>query len=78
MSNCPVLTLLDFSQPFTVECDASRVGVTAELSQEGHHIAFKSRKLLQHEVSYSIYEKEMLVIIHALAKFRQYLVRNQF
>jgi hypothetical protein len=78
MSSCPVLALPDFSQPFTVECDASGVGVGAVLSQEGHPIAFESRKLLPHELSYSIYDKEMLAIMHALAKFRQYLVGNRF
>eukprot|EP00253_Pinus_taeda_P002172 PITA_02172 len=74
MSNCPVLALTDFSQPFTVECDASGLGVGAVLLQEGHPIAFESRKLLPRELSYSIYDKEMLAIMHALAKFRQYLV----
>eukprot|EP00253_Pinus_taeda_P009489 PITA_09489 len=69
MSNCPVLALPDFSQPFTMECDASGEGVGAVLSQDGHPIAFESRKLLPHERSYSIYDKEMLAIMHALAKF---------
>eukprot|EP00253_Pinus_taeda_P013802 PITA_13802 len=27
---------------------------------------------------YSVYDKEMLVVMHALAKFRQYLVGNRF
>jgi len=30
------------------------------------------------ERSYIIYDKEMLAIMHALAKFRQYLVGNKF
>ena len=46
--------------------------------QGGHPIAFESRKLLPHERLYSIYDKEMLAIMHALAKFRQYLVGNMF
>eukprot|EP00253_Pinus_taeda_P032644 PITA_32644 len=48
------------------------------LKEEGHPIAFESGKLLTHELSYSIYDKEMLAIMHALAKFRQYLVGNRF
>jgi hypothetical protein len=39
---------------------------------------FERRKLSQPERLYSIYDKEMLVIMHALTKFRQYLVGNKF
>lgn len=46
--------------------------------QGGHTIAFESRKLLPHERLYPIYDKEMLAIMHALAKFQQYLVGNKF
>ena len=78
MSNYPVLTLPDFTQPFFWECDASGKGIGAVLMQGGHLIAFESRKLLPHERFYSIYDKEMLAIMHALAKYRQYLVGNRF
>eukprot|EP00253_Pinus_taeda_P024182 PITA_24182 len=78
MSNYLVLALPDFSQPFVLECDASGEGIGAVLMQGGHPIAFESRKLLPHERLYSIYDKEMLAIMHALAKFRQYLVGNKF
>ena len=46
--------------------------------QERHPIAYESRKLLPHERFYPIYDKEMLAVMHALAKFRQYLVDNRF
>ena len=78
MSNCPVLVLPDFSQPFVLECDVSGEGIGAVLMQGGHPIAFESRKLPLHERLYSIYDKDMLAIMHALAKFRQYLVGNRF
>ena len=42
MSTCLVLALLNFSQPFTMECDASGKGVGVVLSQDGYPIAFKS------------------------------------
>ena len=70
MSNCPVLVLPDFTQPFVLECDASGEGIGTILMQGGHPIAFGSRKLLPHERLYAIYDKEMLAIIYALAKFR--------
>eukprot|EP00253_Pinus_taeda_P032087 PITA_32087 len=49
-----------------------------KLKEGGHPIAFESRKLLPHERLYSIYDKEMLAIKHALAKYRQFLVGNRF
>ena len=70
MSSCLVLALPDFTQPFVLECDASGVGIGAVLMQGGHPIAFESQKLLAHERLYAIYDKEMLAIMHALAKFR--------
>eukprot|EP00253_Pinus_taeda_P001507 PITA_01507 len=78
MSSCPVLALPDFTQPFVLECDASREGIDAVLMQGGHPISYESRKLLPQKRLYSIYEKEMLAIMHALAKLWQYLVGNKF
>jgi hypothetical protein len=57
-----------------LECDASREGIIAMLMQGVHPIVFESRKLSQLERLYSMYDKEM----HALNKFRQYLVGNKF
>jgi hypothetical protein len=78
MSTFPILTLLDFSRLFVLECDTSGVGIGAILMQGGHPIVFKSRKLNKSERLYSIYDKEMLAIMHALTKFRQYLVGSRF
>ena len=78
MSSCPILALPDFSKPFVVECDASGGGVEAVLKQGQHHKAFERRKLQPHQNIYSIYDKEMLAIMHALAKFQQYLAGNKF
>ena len=78
MSSCPVLALPDFSQSFVLECDDSREGIGAVLMQNNHPIAFESRKLKDYECHYSIYDKEMLSILHALTKFRQYLVGARF
>ncbi|XP_059073506.1 uncharacterized protein LOC131874243 [Cryptomeria japonica] len=60
------------------QCDASREVFGVVLMQEKHPIAFERRKLRGAENSYSIYDKEMLAIMHALAKFRQYLVGSKF
>jgi hypothetical protein len=78
MCTCPVLALPDFAQPFTMECDASEEGIGAVLMQNRHPIVYESRKLRGPELLCTIYDKEMLAIMHALAKFRQYLVGAKF
>jgi hypothetical protein len=78
MGTCPVLALPDFTLSFVLECDASGEGIVAMLMQGGHPIVFESRKLSQAKRLYSIYDKEMLTIMHALTKFRQCLVGSKF
>ena len=78
MSSCSVLALPEFSQPFVVECDASGEVLGAVLMQNHHPIAFESRKLKNYECHFSIYDKEMLAILHTLTKFKQYLVGSKF
>ena len=74
MTTCSVLALPYLSKPFVLECDAYGEGIRVSLMQDGHPIAFERRKLHPHERLYSIYDKDMLAIMHALSKFRQYLV----
>ena len=46
--------------------------------QNRHPIVYESHKLRGPKILYTIYDKEMLAIMHALAKFRQYLVGAKF
>jgi hypothetical protein len=73
-----MLALPDFTQPFVIESDASGTGIGAMLMKNSHPISFESCKLREYERHYSVYDKEMLAIMHALAKFKQYLVGNRF
>ena len=45
MTTTPILTMLNFNEPFTVEIDASIGGIGIVLTQQGRPIAFMSRAL---------------------------------
>ncbi|XP_004301249.1 PREDICTED: genome polyprotein-like [Fragaria vesca subsp. vesca] len=62
LTSTPVLAFSDFSKPFTIECDASEVGIGAVLSQDRHLIAFMSKALSQRHLALSVYDKEMLAV----------------
>nr|GFC79231.1 putative mitochondrial protein [Tanacetum cinerariifolium] len=78
MVNAPVLKLPDFNEPVIVETDASGEGIGAVLQQSGHPIAYYSKKLAPRHHSLSTYEKELLVVIQALHKWRGYLLDKHF
>ena len=82
LSKQPILILPDLNKPFTVQTDASNVGVAGVLLQvqEGklHPVAYVSRKLLDRESRYSTIEKECLAIVWTLRKLDRYLWGQKF
>ena len=69
MRSCLLLVLPNFFKTFVLECDAFGVGIEAVRMQDRNNIAFERIKLQPHERMYSIHDKELLAIMHALAKF---------
>ena len=80
LSSAPVLVLPNFSKPFQVVADACETppAIGAVLLQDGHPVAYLSRKLSGPELNYSVSDIEMLAIISALREWRCYLEGNQF
>ena len=74
----PVLSLLKREGKFRVETDTSGHAIRGVLSQEQDGkwkpIAFLSRTMQLVERNYEIYDKELLAIVEALTKWRQYLL----
>jgi len=50
----PVLTLPEFSKPYEVHTDASDFAIGGMLMQEGHPVAYESRKLNDTERRYTV------------------------
>ena len=81
----PVLQLPDMSRPFTLQTDASNVGLGAVLLQTNKRdmrllspVAYASRLLRPAEKNYSTIEKEGLSVYWALQKFHLYLYGRTF
>lgn len=78
MMTAPVLGLPNFQQPFILETNASEVGIGAVLHQNGHPIAYFSKKLAPSTQKKSASFSEMLAIAEAISKCRYYLLGHGF
>ena len=67
----------DWSLPFEIMCDASDYAIRAVLGQrkdkKPYVIYYASRTLNSAQMNYTT-EKELLVVVFALDKFRSYLI----
>jgi len=76
--SAPIIQPLDWSLPFEIMCDASDYAVGVVLGQtkdkKHHAIAYASKTLIGPQLKYATTEKELLVVVFAIDKFRSYLV----
>ncbi|CAL9136572.1 unnamed protein product [Musa textilis] len=70
----PVLELSDYGKSFEVHTDASDLATEGVLMQEGHQVAYESRKLNETKRRYPVHEKEITAVIHCLRVWQHYLL----
>lgn len=82
LTEAPVLACPDFARQFTLQTDASDVGIGLALTQEfddGEHvIAYASRTLTPQEQKFHTTEKECLAIVWGIEQMRPYLEGYHF
>ena len=61
-----VLGIADVTKPFEVETDAFYYVLDGVLLQNGHPIRYERQKLNATKKRYTMFEKEMLVVVHCL------------
>jgi hypothetical protein len=78
LTSTPILRIADPNMDFVVCTDACKEGLGGVLSQDGFVICYESRKLKEHEKNYATHNLELAAIIHALRKWRHYLMGRRF
>lgn len=70
--------MLDPTGDFVVCTDASLEGLGAVLMQDGRVIAYESQKLKDHELNYPTHDLELAAVVHALVRWRHFLLGHWF
>ena len=66
LTNAPILIIPENGEPLTIYSDASKVGLSTVLMQNGKVVAYASRQLKDHEKYYSTHDLEMAAMVFAL------------
>jgi hypothetical protein len=78
LKSAPILSIVDPNEDFIVCTYACKEGLGGVLTQNGFVICYESRKLKEHERHYATHDLELAAIVHALRKWRHYLMGKRF
>ena len=78
LTSAPILTIPSGKGGFIVYSDASYQGLGCVLMQHNKVIAYASRQLRPHEVSYPVHDLELAAVVFALKIWRHYLYGETF
>ncbi|RVW18577.1 Retrovirus-related Pol polyprotein from transposon 297 [Vitis vinifera] len=80
LTSTPIVRAPNWELPFEVMCDSSDYAIGAVLGQredgKPYVIYYASKSLNDAQRNYTTTEKELLVVVYALDKFRAYLIRS--
>jgi hypothetical protein len=72
------MRIADPNEDFVVCTNACKEGLGGVLSQNGFVICYESRKLKENERNYATHDLELVAIVHALKRWRHYLMGRRF
>ena len=72
ITTLPVLAYFDKTKKHTIQCNASKKGLSAVLLQESKPVMYVSRVLTETEQRYSNIERELLAIVFAVERLNHY------
>jgi hypothetical protein len=78
LTSAPILRIADPNEDFVVCTYACKEGPRGVLSQNGFVICYESRKLKENERNYATHDLDLASIVHALKKWRHYLMGKKF
>ena len=78
LTSAPFLKIVDPSKDFVVCTNACIEGLGGVLMQEGFVICYESRMLKENERNYATHDLELAAIIHALKRWRHYVLGRLF
>ncbi len=72
LSFTPVLRFPNFTKPFGIHTNANDFAIGGVFMQDGHSIAFKSKKICGTQLRWPTHEKELYTIVCCLKAWQHY------